>query len=198
MQRLPAATVITLVSTTPAFVSLINQKLGREKPAALFWVGLAACLAGILLSLGQPAGSPRLDPVGLFLVACVILCSSLYRTQLEGFRDRLSCWRICVTIFLLQGLVMAGLGSGGQSVPPNAYAIGAWLAVAGVAANLTFVYAVQALGSTRMSIFNLLQRPLVIVAAAWLLGEALTRWQWLGVVLVLVGVRVAQSNTGRR
>ncbi|MBS2034609.1 DMT family transporter [bacterium] len=196
VRRLSAATVVTLISTTPAFVSLINQKLGREKPAVKFWLGLGICLLGILLSLGGELGSGDFDPMGLLFVAGAILSSSLYRTQLEGFRGELNSLQVSITLFLVQGLVLGGLGAGAQSLPVQAYAISAWLAVAGVAANLTFVYAVQALGATRMSVFNLLQRPLVIVTAAWLLRESLSLVEWSGVLLVLVGVHLAQSHTG--
>lgn len=196
LQCFPAATVITLFSTTPAVVALINQWLGREKPTLLFWLGLMACLVGIGLSLGLAASIQGSDPMGWLFITCAILSSSLYRAQLEGLRGQIPSLRISTTLFLVQGLLLSGLAPELPTIPTSGLALGAWLGLAGVAANLTFVQAVHAFGSTRMSVFNLLQRPLVIVAAAWLLGEALTVTQWLGVALVILGVGVAQSQTG--
>jgi drug/metabolite transporter (DMT)-like permease len=70
--------------------------------------------------------------------------------------------------------------------------IAAWAGVASVLANIMFLRAVKILGSTRMSIFDLLQRPLVIVFAAIILGEQVTWTQAAGFVLVALGVRMAK------
>lgn len=43
-----------------------------------------------------------------------------------------------------------------------------------------------------MSLYNLLQRPIVLVIAAFVLQEPLTPVQIAGTILVLVGVRLAQ------
>ena len=51
-----------------------------------------------------------------------------------------------------------------------------------------------------MSIFDMLQRPLVIILAAVLLDEPLTVWQGIGVALVLGGVqlaKVSRKNAGK-
>ena len=190
VRRLPAATVVTLASTTPAFVVLLN----REKTTIPFWSGLLACLVGVVLSLGWDIQANSLDMLGLLFVAVAIASSSLYRTMLQTTAGALSFWQVSTTLFLVHGLLAVLAGPCLRPIPAGGYLLGLWLGVAGVAANLSFVYAVQLLGATRMSVFNLLQRPLVIVAAALLLGETLSLWQWLGVLLVLAGVRLAQSG----
>jgi hypothetical protein len=43
-----------------------------------------------------------------------------------------------------------------------------------------------------MSIFDMLQRPIVIVAACLVLGEPFTLLQGIGVMAVLVGVQLAK------
>ena len=190
VRRLPAATVVTLASTTPAFVALLN----RERTTLQFWSGLLACLVGVGLSLGSGAQAQSLDLLGLLFVAIAVASSSLYRTLLQAMAGTVSFWQISTTLFLVHGLLAVLAGPCLRPIPAGGYLLGVWLGVAGVAANLSFVYAVQILGATRMSLFNLLQRPLVIVAAALFLGENLSHWQWLGVLLVLAGVRLAQSG----
>jgi len=76
--------------------------------------------------------------------------------------------------------------------PGQVLMIAAWAGVASVLANIMFLRAVKILGSTRMSIFDLLQRPLVIVFAAIILGEQVTWTQAAGFVLVALGVRMAK------
>jgi drug/metabolite transporter (DMT)-like permease len=48
------------------------------------------------------------------------------------------------------------------------------------------------LGSTRISVINILQRPAIIVAAAIILREPLTITQGIGIAFVLIGVQLAQ------
>ena len=65
-------------------------------------------------------------------------------------------------------------------------------------ANVAFLFALALLGSTRISIINILQRPAIIVAAAIILREPLSISQGVGVILVLVGVQLAQVKRKKK
>lgn len=62
----------------------------------------------------------------------------------------------------------------------------------GSSGQVAFLWAIKLVGSTNMSIFNLLQRPLVIVAAALILSDPLSWIQWLGVICVFAGIPLAK------
>jgi drug/metabolite transporter (DMT)-like permease len=200
VQRLSAATVVTLLSLTPALVALTSQRRGRDRLSPRFWPGLGCCLAGVALSVGAAHDSLTGDAWGLALVTLAVLSSAAYRTRLE---------ELCVPpllmstgIFWIHGLLAgACLRPWLSPLPPAAWPIGVWLGVAAALANLGFVFAIRQVGATTMSVFNLLQRPLVVILASLTLGEPLSGPQWLGAGLVLAGVRTAQVQrtafTGR-
>ena len=79
-----------------------------------------------------------------------------------------------------------------EPFPKESLSIGIWIGLAAAAANVAFLWAIKLVGSTNMSIFNLLQRPLVIVAAAIILSDPLSWVQWLGVACVFVGIPLAK------
>lgn len=51
LKYLSAITIITIITTTPAFVALVNMQRGLEKLNARFWGGLSLSLFGVLLTI---------------------------------------------------------------------------------------------------------------------------------------------------
>jgi drug/metabolite transporter (DMT)-like permease len=190
---MPAITVITLMTSTPAFVALVNQRQGRERLTASFWFGLALCVMGVALSLNVLDQGLTFDPWGLVFVAGSVLSSTIYRTRMEGVTQAIPPLLVSTYLFLINGtvsllLILPFLAP----IASHAYGLGAWVGTAAAVANVAFLYALARVGSTNMSIFNLLQRPLVLLIAALALREPLTALQIAGTVLVLIGVRFAQ------
>lgn len=190
---MPAVTVITLMTTTPAFVALSNQWQGREKLTGKFWMGLALCLVGVAMSMNLFQESLGLERWGLLAVAVSILSSTIYRTRMETVTKEIPPILVSTYIFLVNGTVsVLFIFPFLEPISPKGYGLGVWLGVAAAVANVAFLYAISIVGSTNMSVFNLLQRPIVLVVAALVLQEPLTAIQVAGTVLVLVGVRWAQ------
>lgn len=193
LRLLPAVVVITLITATPASVALLNQWLGRERLTRKFWLGLAACLLGTVLSLNPLDKQFEISPLGLLAVLLAILSSTVYRTRLETVTQEISPMLVSTYIFLINGLVSAlVLWPVIRPIEVSAYPIGLWVGAAAALANVAFLSALKELGSTNVSLFNLLQRPLVLVAAALILHEPLSWLQGLGMGLVLSGVKLAQ------
>ncbi|CAN0335468.1 unnamed protein product, partial [Phaeothamnion confervicola] len=78
-------------------------------------------------------------------------------------------------------------------IPNEAIPIGLWIGFAGAIANVAFLAALHLVGSTNISVYLMLERPLIIICAAWILSEKLSLLQILGTFLVLVGIRMAQA-----
>ncbi len=193
VSRLPATTVITLVTTTPALVALLNQRLGRHTLPASFWGGLGAAFVGILLSVGIGSGQHVVyDSLGFAACALAVLSSTLYRTLMEPLTAKIPPLLVSTYLFLTIGILSLGLLPWLGTLTPQLAMLCAWMGIIAAIANVSFLYAIHLVGSTNMSVFNLLQRPLLIALAAVILHEPMGPLQIVGVALVLVGVRKAQ------
>jgi drug/metabolite transporter (DMT)-like permease len=193
LSLMSAVTVITLMTTTPAFVALTNQWHGRERLTSKFWIGLAMCLIGVMMSLNVFEQSLTFQPWGVLAVAGAIISSTIYRTRMETVTKAIPPILVSTYIFLINGTIsLLLLFPFLEPISQSGYGIGAWVGTAAALANVAFLYALSQVGSTNMSVFNLLQRPLVLVIAALVLREPLTPVQIAGTVLVLLGVRWAQ------
>lgn len=193
VKMMPAITVITLMTTTPAFVALLNQWHGRERLTSRFWLGLALCVLGVAMSMNLFQESLGLERWGLLAIAISILSSTVYRTRMETVTKQFPPILVSTYIFLINGTVsVMFIFPFLDPISPQGYGLGVWLGGAAAIANVAFLYALAIVGSTNMSVFNLLQRPIVLVVAALVLREPLTAVQLAGTVLILVGVRLAQ------
>lgn len=192
LRSVPAVLVITCITATPALVALVNQRKGRERLTWRFWTGFALAFLGVVLTLREPA-LWSFHWGGMLALGAAVLSSTIYRTTLEDVTARYEPALVSSYIFLLQApLVLLLLAPWVESIPASAYPLGLWLGIAAAAANVAFLWGLHLLGSTNMSMFNLLQRPLVILAAALILGESMAVSQWAGVLMVLVGVQLGQ------
>ncbi len=196
LQRLPAVAVITVVITTPAFVALVNQRLGRDLIGGKFWLGFGLCITGVILGLDLHGLS--FDPLGTLLIFGAVISSTIYRVSLENITSDYAPNVVSTYIFLINGLVAAlFIAPVSAPFPEGSWQLGAWLGLAAAAANVAFLYALHLLGSTRISIINMLQRPLIVIAAALILKESLTIPKILGVLLVLAGIQIATIRRAR-
>ncbi len=187
-----AVTVITVVTTTPALVAVLNQRLGREQLDKLFWLRLLVVFfLGVVLSI--ELSQFMVQPLGLILMFRAVITSSIYRVQMERLTDEISpavasaCTMAVGAVFSLLFILPFNL-----DMPPKALYFGVWIGIAAGLANIAFLYAINTVGATRLSVITMLQRPLLIVAAALLLKEPVTIAQVIGIVLVIAGTQMAR------
>lgn len=194
LRSLDTATVVTVLKTTPAFVALVNSWRGIEELSFKFWGGFALCFLGILLSLDIfQSGFGQWSLGGLVAIGGAIASSTIYRTRLEVVMTTVRPRAVSSLIFLIDGVfALIAVASFAAHPTPTEWGMVAWIGAAAVVANIAFLAAIHLVGATRMSVFDMLQRPMVIVLAALLLGESLTWEKGLGVALVFVGVYVAK------
>lgn len=191
--KLSAVFVITIITTTPALVAIWNQALGRDRLSAKFWVGFLMCFVGV--SLGMDWTDLHGTLTGFGLMAGAVIVSTVYRVTMEATTRLFTPALVSTYLFLINGLFAAViLLPFAGSIQQETWQIGGWMGLAAACANVAFVFAIKLLGSTKVSIILLLQRPAVIIAAAVILREALSAVQILGVILVLAGVPLAQGG----
>jgi drug/metabolite transporter (DMT)-like permease len=197
LTRLSAVELITIITTTPLMVALVNLMRRRDNHGRFFWPGLTAAIAGVILSL--QLNSVSFNFFGAAFALAAVLSSTVYRVRIENILGRIDAPVVSLNIFVINGVVSLALlpfiGVLQQATQITPYIL--WMGAAGAIANLAFIAAVKELGATRMSVINLVQRPLVLLIAAVTLKEMLSWQQILGFALVLAGVQLAQVKPRR-
>ncbi len=193
LEKLSAVLVITIITTTPAFVAVCNQILGRDQLTPKFWTGFCLCFLGVCLGLDW--SNIYMSAFGFALIFGAVATSTTYRVTMEAAVARDFTPALASTyMFIINGLLVSCLVLPfAGPIPAHAWHFGIWMGFVSACANVAFVYAISLLGSTRVSIINILQRPAIIIAAALILKEPITFQQGIGVALVLFGVQLAQS-----
>lgn len=192
LTRLSAVELITIVTTTPVMVALVNLYRRRDEHGRFFWPGLGASIGGVFLSLQINSFSVNL--LGTAFALGAVLSSTLYRIRIENVLSKIDAPLVSLNIFVINGILsllclpfIGPVQQAGQIAP---YIV--WMGAAAAIANLAFIAAVKELGATRMSVINLVQRPLVLLIAAITLKEMLSWQQILGFAMVLAGVQLAR------
>lgn len=190
LQYLQVVLFITIVTTTPALVALLNNRLGRESGGPRFWLGLFLCFAGVICTLEYKDISVNYP--GLLFACTGAISSSLYRVRMEDLTAAHKPLLCTFATFLVQALLTLCVIPFVKPLTGEAYGLGLWLGLSAALANVAFLSALNLVGSTRISVLTMLQRPLIIIVAAVSLQESTSLLQWAGVVMVMFGVHMAQ------
>lgn len=193
LQSLSAITVITFVTTTPAFVAIINQKRGKEELGSTFWPGFFLCFFGVLLTVEAfTQGWSHLSPQGIFFISLAVLGSTLYRTTMDSVTKNFGPLLTSNYIFLTNGLIMVWAIPWTSTHGFTALPWGLWTGFSAVLANVAFLWAIKVLGSTKVSLWTILQRPILFILSAIFLKEAVGWQQIVGIVMVISGIQMAK------
>lgn len=192
LQSISVVLLITIVSSVPAIVALINNTLGRDRLGFKFWVGFVCCFLGIVLTLDYKDAS--ISWLGILLIIIASLTSSIYRVQMEILCDKEEPKLIAAGTFFLQGLLTLAFLPIVFPFSLPTLAFGGWIGIIAAVANIAFVAALNLVGSTRISVLTMIQRPLLIIIAAFTLHESVNLIQAVGIVLAMVGIQLAQVD----
>lgn len=197
------ATATLLANLAPIFVTLAVWLLYRQRPALRFVSGLALAVAGVALLVGADLQVSRRVLAGDALGVLTAMFYAGYQLTVTRLRRttstaRIMAWSGVVTAALLLPLALA---SGEQFLPVTA---AGWLKlvalalIAQAAGQSLIAYAMAHL-PPRLSSVGLLLQPVMAALFAWmLLGETLGAAQFVGALMVLIGIRVAhQAETAR-
>lgn len=201
LTRVSAVLAVTVVSVTPAMVALVNSYLGRDILSKQFWFGFAFCFTGVLLSIDatKSFSNAEIDTLGAACLFGAVISSTMYRSLLERVTKDVPSPTVSSLMFFINGIL--SLVIFGPWILPEVnqttLAYGTWIGFAAILANIAFVKCIAILGSTRSSIINMLQRPLVVLVAAIWLDEPMNVFQWTGVVLVFFGIHLARKVVRR-
>ena len=201
LKYLTAVVVITIITATPAFVAIVNQMLGKEILSKRFWIGFLLCFTGILLSIEIHRGtsnSQTFNTIGLLCAFGSVVISTIYRTKLDDATRTFPPMQVSTYMFIMDAIVALFFLPTLWPMSGKTWVIGSIIGIAAAIANISFLMAIYFIGSTRMSVIGLLQRPLVIICAALILKEPLSAVQIAGIILVIAGIQMATVTRRRQ
>jgi drug/metabolite transporter (DMT)-like permease len=192
LSRIHVADVIAILSITPATVTIATWARTRAPLGRRFVTGMLASIAGVAITTGAFRGEVD-DALGVACALAAVVSSTTYRLALASLTSRTDPAVVSTWIYLIHGVIGLVLLGPFVGVPSHdAWVAGSWTGVAAAASNVAFVAALAGLGAPRASVVMLLQRPIIVVAAALVLAESLGVEELIGIALVVAGVALSQ------
>lgn len=191
LSRLHVAEVIAILSITPATVAVATRWRRPGSLGGRFALGVALSIGGVVVTTGAFRGSLG-DGIGLGCALGAVLSSTIYRLTIEKLTSEVEPALVSSWVYLIHGLVaLVVLAPFVGMPPPAAWTTGCWTGVAAAISNVAFVAALAGLGAPRASVVMLLQRPIIVIAAAIVLAEPLGPEEYVGIGLVVAGVALS-------
>lgn len=195
-----------LMATMPVQVLLIHMVTGIEKTTFRAVLGIVLTLAGVtvisLLSNTGASGETSLD--GVLLVVLAELFFAINSVFLRPFMKKYSVSQVTsvgITISLLLYLII--LNKKVFVFPYRSLSLVTWgcIAYSGLIAlffaNLIWNLSIKKIGSLKVSVYANLP-PVFVIFFGWLLlGEGLSRYQFVGAAAIFCGILTVQFS-GRR
>ena len=197
-----AANATLLGNTAPLWVALLSWLVFKQKLRSLFWLGLALALGGAVVVLGSDfIRHPTIGIGDLLAIAAGVFYAGYFLVTERG-RQKLDTltyvWLVDLVATITLLFVSLGMRMPLSGYPTQSYwaFLGAAL-VSQVGGYLSIGYALGHLPASIVSPTLIGQPVVTALLAIPLLGEALRTEQWMGGLLVLVGIYlVHRSRTG--
>ena len=194
-----AANATLLGNTAPLWVALFAWLVFREKLRGLFWVGLACALAGAMIVLGSDfIRHPAIGLGDMLAIAAGVFYAGYFLVTERG-RQRLDTLSYVWLVDLVAAFTLLFI-SLGMNMPLSGYPAQTYLAFLGAAlvsqvgGYLSIGYALGHLPASIVSPTLIGQPVVTALLAIPLLGEALRTEQWIGGLVVLVGIYLVHRS----
>jgi drug/metabolite transporter (DMT)-like permease len=194
-----AANATLLGNTAPLWVALFAWLVFREKLRGLFWLGLTFALAGAVIVLGSDfIIHPSIGLGDMLAIAAGVFYAGYFLVTERGRKklDTLSyVWLVDVIAAITLLVITLGLRMPLTGYPPKSYLafLGAAL-VSQVGGYLSIGYALGHLPASLVSPTLIGQPVVTALLAIPLLGETLRIEQWVGGLVVLLGIYLVHRS----
>jgi len=192
-QTVPSGLVVAFIAVVPALIALANLLFGI-KPSRLEVIGIGIGIAGTLL-LVRGAGFSA-SPVGLAAIAAASICWSLGSVLSQrrlplapgavGFASEMICGGLCL-------IILSWLSGERVHGPLLPQAIWAWLYLIVFGSLIAFSAYMMLLTNTSAAIassYSFVNPVVALVLGIAFGGETVTRYEWMSVGIVVLGVTV--------
>jgi drug/metabolite transporter (DMT)-like permease len=194
---LPAATVTLLMNLTSIVVAVLGILLLSEHPTKLQWLGVGLFITGSLIYF-YPIDFPSGEILGLSIVGVGIMTNALSSILGRRINREAKITPLLVTTISM-GVGALALLSGGiifQGMPAlqiKHWLIIVWLAVINTAFAFTlWNRTLRTLTAVESSVINNTMLVQTVILAWIFLGESLTWWEVIGILVAGLGALVVQ------
>jgi drug/metabolite transporter (DMT)-like permease len=198
LQSLPASLAIILLFQFTWIGVLLDAFLERRKPGPDKLLALIPLIAGTFLAGGiTNGGLSGLNPTGLLLGFLSAISYSLFilfsgrvavqvpplkRSTLMTFGSAALTLTVFPPSFLWNGALLHGL-----------LLWGILLAIFGaVLPTICYTIGVPHIGGALATILSAAELPVAVIASGWVLSEAVSAVQWVGVSIILAGIALPE------
>jgi len=198
LRYLPATTVSFLMSFNPLLVLGAALFWVKEYPSRRQVVGLIVALAGSVIFFASGVKPDATLPLTIVLVGLVAFSTFGVLGREVARERRVSTLLLTALPLGIGGACLLLIGVPLEGLPHmtvTAWGLGLWLAVFNTAiAYVLYNHALRVLTALEMNVM-LNITPLVTAIWAWfLLGEQLTRIEWVGMVVAVIGIGLVQQR----
>ena len=198
------ANATVLPNLTPVIVTLVSWFAFRERPRAVFLVGMSTAIGGAVL-MAEAAAHPPAGPLphlGDLLSASTAIWYALYFIAVRSARLTRSTLSVMLWSCLVGAplLLITALVMREQILPATAlgWAAAVGLGLAHVFGQGSIAWALGRLPASTASVTVLVQPVAAALLAYLIFGETLTPLQALGAAVALAGIVIAQQAPARR
>lgn len=203
---LSAATCALIFSTMPLLTLCLSVGLGRERFSLARLAGLLLAVAGVavLLRATLQQETTAIDDwtalaalIGATLIGAV--CSMLYRPYVQRYAALpTSALAMLAAVVFLLGLCLATGQPLAPALTPLQWANVAFIGLASGVGYFCWLWALSQLDASRVVAFQALG-PITAAVIELVLSRALPSWaQWLSMILVIAGLRLAGFTRDKR
>jgi drug/metabolite transporter (DMT)-like permease len=203
LERLDASLAIVLLFQFTWITILLDSVSRREWPSKFRLLAIFIVMVGTLLAVGiLEEGLTRFDTVGIILGLLSAVAYSLFiwwTGRLQGDQDPV----IRSAVMLTAGFLLVVLLYGSKAVSSGSEGTligwGLLLGVLGqVIPTVLFNIGVPRIGSSLAALLGSLELPVAAITAWVVLGESISLLKFVGIVLILLGIGIAELPSGPR
>ncbi|MBB1309286.1 DMT family transporter [Pseudoalteromonas sp. SR41-8] len=195
IERIPLGIAVALEFTGPLAVALLSSRRKRD----LFWV--ACAISGIVMLLPDMKGEESLDLLGVILALGAGACWAGYilfgkKTGNQGSGGMTVALGMSVAALIL--VPYGAISQGGALLNWEVIPLGLLVAIMSSALPYTLeMVALRNMPAQGFSIMMSLEPAIAALAGFIILGELLTLWQWLAILLVIVASVGSSMSTSK-
>ena len=196
-----------VIASTPIVAMVAAVLFFKEKITWQHIIGMAVCLAGLVLVTGAHGGGGRLFGFGIAVLVLAVLAEVAYASYTKVLSGKYAPSVIVMYQFFLGTIffIPLFLTRGMETFDPELYmSWSVWrpiLCLSVLCSSLAFAlwaYSIKHLGVAKSSVFQAMT-PVITALAGFLLGdEILLPWQWVGLVIAVAGLVFSQLSWGSK
>jgi drug/metabolite transporter (DMT)-like permease len=202
LQRVSSTVASVIIATIPLFSPLAAWYMVREKVSRGVLAGLLFSFAGILLMLINPDFSLNASPIGVFLLFIAVFSAVIYSVIIRKIPHEYNAvtvitWQNLIGALYFLPLFLIFDVKDFLSIRPGRELILAMLQLSVFASTLAYVFyivSIKQIGVVKANVFANLIPVFTGIFSFFILGETFTALKISGMVLVMAGIVVSQSQ----